>query len=168
MARAERRADVVWEGNLVQGHGKIVGVGSGALGELPISMWAMDLPIIPRPIKPIVPSIVIILSSVHSHNSGPTCYKVWSCDGTLRGRRNQRSVFGEDTARVAWGRFPPIRQAGSNFSVRKFDIEMARFDVDGDNVSSLQCGKRATICRFGGDMTNHQSASGPTEATVRD
>ncbi len=39
MARAERRADVVWEGNLVQGHGKIVSVGSGALGELPIT-WA--------------------------------------------------------------------------------------------------------------------------------
>ena len=39
MARAERRADVVWEGNLLQGHGKIVGVGSGALVELPIT-WA--------------------------------------------------------------------------------------------------------------------------------
>ena len=39
MARAERRADVVWEGNLVQGHGKVVSVGSGALGELPIT-WA--------------------------------------------------------------------------------------------------------------------------------
>jgi len=39
MARAERRADVVWEGNLLQSHGKIVGVGSGALVELPIT-WA--------------------------------------------------------------------------------------------------------------------------------
>src|SRR5437763_11264542 len=39
MARAERRAEVVWEGNLIQGHGKIVSVGSGALGELPIT-WA--------------------------------------------------------------------------------------------------------------------------------
>ena len=39
MARAERRAEVVWEGNLVQGHGKVVSVGSGALGELPIT-WA--------------------------------------------------------------------------------------------------------------------------------
>jgi lipoyl-dependent peroxiredoxin len=39
MAKAERRADVVWEGNLVQGHGKVVSVGSGALGELPIT-WA--------------------------------------------------------------------------------------------------------------------------------
>ena len=39
MAKAERRADVVWEGNLIQGHGKIVSVGSGALGELPIT-WA--------------------------------------------------------------------------------------------------------------------------------
>lgn len=39
MAKAERRADVVWEGNLLQGHGKIVSVGSGALGELPIT-WA--------------------------------------------------------------------------------------------------------------------------------
>ena len=39
MARAERRADVVWEGNLLQGQGKIVSVGSGALGELPIT-WA--------------------------------------------------------------------------------------------------------------------------------
>ena len=39
MARAERRANVVWEGNLVHGYGKIVNVGSGALGELPIT-WA--------------------------------------------------------------------------------------------------------------------------------
>jgi len=39
MARAERRADVVWEGNLLHSHGKIVGVGSGALVELPIT-WA--------------------------------------------------------------------------------------------------------------------------------
>src|SRR5256886_14658960 len=39
MARAERRANVVWEGNLVHGHGTIVNVGSGALGELPIT-WA--------------------------------------------------------------------------------------------------------------------------------
>ncbi|MFL5588826.1 MAG: hypothetical protein ACJ8DI_14395 [Ktedonobacteraceae bacterium] len=39
MSRAERRAEVVWEGNLIQGHGKIVSVGSGALGELPIT-WA--------------------------------------------------------------------------------------------------------------------------------
>ena len=39
MAGAERRAEAVWEGNLIQGHGKIVSVGSGALGELPIT-WA--------------------------------------------------------------------------------------------------------------------------------
>src|SRR5713226_380050 len=39
MPRAERRAEVVWEGDLLQGHGKIVSVGSGALGELPIT-WA--------------------------------------------------------------------------------------------------------------------------------
>src|SRR5919205_4529402 len=39
MARAERRAEVVWEGSLIQGHGKIVSVGSGAFGELPIT-WA--------------------------------------------------------------------------------------------------------------------------------
>ncbi len=39
MAKAERRAEVVWEGNLVHGHGKVVSVGSGALGELPIT-WA--------------------------------------------------------------------------------------------------------------------------------
>ena len=37
--RAERRAEVVWEGDLLQGHGKVVSVGSGALGELPIT-WA--------------------------------------------------------------------------------------------------------------------------------
>ncbi len=39
MPRAERRAEVVWEGDLLQGHGKVVSVGSGALGELPIT-WA--------------------------------------------------------------------------------------------------------------------------------
>src|SRR6266853_2624706 len=39
MTRAERRAEVVWEGDLLQGHGKVVSVGSGALGELPIT-WA--------------------------------------------------------------------------------------------------------------------------------
>lgn len=39
MARAERRAEVVWEGTLVQGQGKIASVGSGALGELPVT-WA--------------------------------------------------------------------------------------------------------------------------------
>jgi osmotically inducible protein OsmC len=39
MAKAERRAEVTWEGNLLHGQGKIVSVGSGALGELPIT-WA--------------------------------------------------------------------------------------------------------------------------------
>src|SRR5712692_11394950 len=39
MAKAERKAEVTWEGSLMQGSGKIVSVGSGALGELPIT-WA--------------------------------------------------------------------------------------------------------------------------------
>ena len=39
MSRAERRAEVLWEGDLLHGHGKIISVGSGALGELPIT-WA--------------------------------------------------------------------------------------------------------------------------------
>lgn len=39
MIKAERRAEVVWEGNLIQGSGKVVSVGSGALRELPIT-WA--------------------------------------------------------------------------------------------------------------------------------
>jgi len=39
MIKAERRAEVVWEGNLIQGSGKVVSVGSGAIGELPIT-WA--------------------------------------------------------------------------------------------------------------------------------
>jgi osmotically inducible protein OsmC len=39
MAKAERRAEVVWEGSLMQGHGKIASTGSGAIGELPIT-WA--------------------------------------------------------------------------------------------------------------------------------
>ncbi len=39
MAKAERRATVQWEGNLIQGSGKIVSVGSGAIAELPIT-WA--------------------------------------------------------------------------------------------------------------------------------
>ena len=37
MAQAERRADVVWEGNLLQGKGTIAAVTSGALGDLPVS-----------------------------------------------------------------------------------------------------------------------------------
>jgi osmotically inducible protein OsmC len=36
---AERRAEVIWEGNLTQGHGTIVSVGSGAFGPLPVT-WA--------------------------------------------------------------------------------------------------------------------------------
>ncbi len=39
MAKAERQATVQWEGNLIQGSGKIVSVGSGAIAELPIT-WA--------------------------------------------------------------------------------------------------------------------------------
>jgi osmotically inducible protein OsmC len=39
MIKAERRAEVVWEGNLIHGSGKVVSVGSGAIGELPIT-WA--------------------------------------------------------------------------------------------------------------------------------
>ncbi len=38
MATAERRAEVVWEGNLPRGNGKFV-VGSGAMGEMPVT-WA--------------------------------------------------------------------------------------------------------------------------------
>ena len=39
MLKAERRADVVWEGDLIHGRGTIVNVGSGALGALPVT-WA--------------------------------------------------------------------------------------------------------------------------------
>src|ERR1700739_2209308 len=39
MLKAERHAVVEWEGSLVRGSGKIVEVGSGALGQLPIT-WA--------------------------------------------------------------------------------------------------------------------------------
>ena len=39
MAKAERRAEVTWEGSLAQGSGKIDSVGSGALGTLPVT-WA--------------------------------------------------------------------------------------------------------------------------------
>lgn len=39
MAKAERRAEVTWEGSLIQGSGRIESVGSGALGNLPIT-WA--------------------------------------------------------------------------------------------------------------------------------
>ncbi len=38
MATAERRAEVVWEGNLFRGSGKFT-VGSGAMGEMPVT-WA--------------------------------------------------------------------------------------------------------------------------------
>ena len=37
--KAERRAEVVWQGTLVQGSGTLVSVGSGAIGNLPIT-WA--------------------------------------------------------------------------------------------------------------------------------
>ncbi len=39
MLKAERRADVVWEGDLLHGSGTIVSVGSGVLGALPVT-WA--------------------------------------------------------------------------------------------------------------------------------
>ena len=39
MAKAERRAEVEWQGNLIQGSGKVVSVGSGAFGNLPLT-WA--------------------------------------------------------------------------------------------------------------------------------
>ena len=39
MAKAERRATAQWEGNLTQGSGKIVSVGSGVIEGLPIT-WA--------------------------------------------------------------------------------------------------------------------------------
>jgi osmotically inducible protein OsmC len=38
MATAERRAEVVWEGNLTRGNGTFT-VGSGAMGEMPVT-WA--------------------------------------------------------------------------------------------------------------------------------
>ena len=37
--KAERRAEVVWEGDLMHGKGTIVNTGSGALGQLPVT-WA--------------------------------------------------------------------------------------------------------------------------------
>ncbi len=39
MAKAERRAEVEWQGSLIQGSGKLVSVGSGAIGNLPLT-WA--------------------------------------------------------------------------------------------------------------------------------
>jgi len=39
MAKAERRAEVEWQGSLIQGSGRIVGVGSGVISNLPIT-WA--------------------------------------------------------------------------------------------------------------------------------
>ena len=38
MTMAERRAEIVWEGNLPRGGGKFT-VGSGAMGEMPVT-WA--------------------------------------------------------------------------------------------------------------------------------
>ncbi len=37
--KAERRAEVEWQGSLIQGSGTIVSVGSGAIGNLPVT-WA--------------------------------------------------------------------------------------------------------------------------------
>src|SRR5690348_12849691 len=39
MPQAERRAQLIWEGNLIQGHGTIVTTSSGALNNLPVT-WA--------------------------------------------------------------------------------------------------------------------------------
>ncbi len=39
MLKAERRADVEWHGDLIHGNGTIVSVGSGAIGNLPVT-WA--------------------------------------------------------------------------------------------------------------------------------
>ena len=39
MPKAERRSQVTWEGNLMQGHGSIVSTSSGALKDLPVT-WA--------------------------------------------------------------------------------------------------------------------------------
>src|SRR5437773_12105215 len=39
MLKAQRRAEVSWEGSLIQGKGKVVSVGSGALKDLPLT-WA--------------------------------------------------------------------------------------------------------------------------------
>ncbi len=39
MLKAERRAEVEWQGDLIHGNGAIVSVGSGALGNLPVT-WA--------------------------------------------------------------------------------------------------------------------------------
>src|SRR5438046_3917167 len=39
MLKAERRAEVEWQGDLIHGNGTILSVGSGALGELPVT-WA--------------------------------------------------------------------------------------------------------------------------------
>ena len=39
MLKAERRAEVEWQGNLIQGSGTIISVGSGALQNLPVT-WA--------------------------------------------------------------------------------------------------------------------------------
>ena len=36
----ERRAEVTWAGNLIQGHGTITSVGSGAINDLPVSWQA--------------------------------------------------------------------------------------------------------------------------------
>src|SRR5574340_900420 len=39
MLKAERRAEVEWKGDLIHGNGTIVSVGSGAIGNLPVT-WA--------------------------------------------------------------------------------------------------------------------------------
>ena len=40
MAKAEKKAEAIWQGNLIQGHGEIVSVGSGVIGALPITWVA--------------------------------------------------------------------------------------------------------------------------------
>src|SRR5206468_12108855 len=39
MLKAERRAEVEWQGDLIHGNGTLVSVGSGAIGNLPVT-WA--------------------------------------------------------------------------------------------------------------------------------
>src|SRR5579862_1462427 len=84
---------------------------------------------------------------------------LWTSNGALRRRCDQRSIFREYARRIARLRSLPLRHALPQQVVTDFDLQQLLADVKVNHVAIANAGDGASECGFGRDVSGHQAAS---------
>src|SRR3954451_24203023 len=89
-------------------------------------------------------------------------------DRAIAGRGDERRVLREDARRVARLRPLDVAEALGELIVREVDAQLARLDVDGDDVALVECRQGSSARRLGRDVPDHEPVRGAREAAVGD